>query len=514
MSFWEPENLRAITVGRWLRRPTERGGHVEPTGVSTDSRTLRGGQVFIALRGERFDGHDYLDEAAGAGARLVIVDREAVPEPEGRAGVLLVDDTLGAMARLATAYRRTLSATVIAITGSVGKTTTKQMVDAILSPHMPGAASARSFNNHIGVPLTLLNASPRDRYLVVEAGTNAPGEIDFLARIIQPDVAVITAIGLAHVEKLGGREGIAAEKSALLRRLRDGGLAIVTGDAPELEPYLKLAPRLIRFGEAERCDLRLTAVEDEAGRVRFEVNGRRWFELPCPGAHNAWNALAAVGVGRHMKLDDDAIAEGLGRYEPPPMRLNARRIGGPAGVTLINDAYNANPTSMAAAIETLESMARASGGRAVAVLGEMAELGERSPELHRALGERLAGSGVDTAVLIGRDALYAAEALGRAWAGSRIRPIAAWTEGTAEEVATMLRAGDTVLIKASRSAALERLVPAIEARFARPGGGASDGAAAGPEPRGGPEPEPDVEVDPSPARGDEANQGKPDRTPR
>jgi UDP-N-acetylmuramoyl-tripeptide--D-alanyl-D-alanine ligase len=342
------------------------------------------------------------------------------------------------------------------------------MVHAALATRMNGSAAPRSFNNHIGVPLVLLNATAKDRYVVVEAGTNAPGEIDALARIIQPDVSVITAIGLAHVEKLGSVEGIASEKAGLLRHLREGGLAIVNGDAPAIEPHLRIVPRLLRFGRGEACDLRLSGCEAAAERVRFEVNGRRWFELPGAGAHNAMNALAAIAVGRHMKLDDEAIAEGLLGYEPPPMRLNARWIGDAAyGVRLINDAYNANPESMTAALESLESIT-APGSRAVAVLGDMAELGDRAPELHRALGRRLAESRLGLVVLIGRSSLYAAEVLSRSWPADRVRPIAAWTERTAEEVASLLRPGDTVLLKASRAAALERLIPAIEQRFADP----------------------------------------------
>jgi len=471
MGFWEADNLRRITAGRWLRRSDELDMFA-PTGVSTDTRTLERGQMFIALRGERFDGHDFLEQAVKAGAAVLIVDREeagqAITSPN--VSVLLVDNAYAALSRLAAAYRRTLGATVIAITGSVGKTTTKQMIHAVLGTTLTGAASPKSFNNHIGVPLTLLNVSPTDRYVIVEVGTNAPGEIASLAKIIEPDVAVITHIGSAHLERLGSKQAIAEEKASLLRYLTDDGQAIVNGDAEELKPHLRATRRLVRFGRGAENDLRLTQCVRAADRVEFVVNDRAAFVLPMFGEHNAVNAMAAVAVGRHMNLSDEQIAAGLRAVEPAQMRLNVMKIGqGEHTITVINDAYNANPDSMAAAIDVLAGMPTDAGARRVVVLGDMAELGEHAAGLHRELGLTLANASVDLAVLIGPMMMFTAEALSKHWPAERVHAIGMWSDDVPSEVAGVLQAGDNVLIKASRSGGLERLLPAIEERFGQTG---------------------------------------------
>jgi UDP-N-acetylmuramoyl-tripeptide--D-alanyl-D-alanine ligase len=465
MRFWAPDNLRLITAGRWLKR-TDELEMFEPTGVSTDTRTLQRGQMFIALRGERFDGHDFLEAAAQAGASVLVVDREASGGMVTAKGVavLLVENTYTALARLAGAYRRTLSGTIIAITGSVGKTTTKQMIHAVLATAYKGTASPKSFNNHIGVPLTLLNAATTDRYVVVEVGTNAPGEIAGLAKIVEPNVAIITYIGSAHLERLGSKQAIADEKASLLRFIRDDGLAIVNGDMPELAEHLKAVSRLVRFGSGDANDLRLTRCQRTAGGIDLTINDRSSFHVPMLGRHNAINAMAAVAVGRHMNLSDEQIAEGLLSAEPARMRLNLTELGeGEEVVTVINDAYNANPDSMAAAVDVLANLPVK--GRRVAVLGDMAELGEHAAALHRDLGVTLANAPIDLAVLIGPMMMFTAETLSKHWPAERIHAMSSWAEGVADEAAALLQPGDTVLIKASRSAGLERLLPAITRRF-------------------------------------------------
>ncbi|MHB1158164.1 MAG: UDP-N-acetylmuramoyl-tripeptide--D-alanyl-D-alanine ligase [Phycisphaerales bacterium] len=478
MTFWSFDNLRQITAGRWLVRPAGTETDMVLTsggGVSTDSRSISRGQIFIALRGERFDAHDYLPQVADAGAALLIVDREApvAAVRDRNVPVLLVADTLEALTRLAAAYRRSLTTHVIAITGSVGKTTTKQLLQAILSAHFRGSASPKSYNNHIGVPLTLLNVHPADRYVIVEVGSNAPGEIASLAKIIEPDVAIITAVGMAHVEKLGGILGVAAEKSALLRYLRPNGLAIVNGDAHALAEFLKPVQSVIRFGRENDCDLRLTDCRTLGRRLRFTINDRASFEMGLLGEHNAVNALAAVAAARHMNLNDRQIADALAQVQPPPMRLNIRTLGllpssggGSAAITLINDAYNANPESMKAALAVLRThQPDTPCARRVAVLGDMGELGEQSPSLHRQLGRQLAESSIDFAILIGPNMLYAAETLTKVWPPARVHIITSWTDQTPDQVAALLLPNDLVLLKASRYMGLERIVPAIEQRY-------------------------------------------------
>lgn len=469
MTFWTADSFWKATEGRWALRPPE--GAAALSGVSTDTRTLQPGQVFIALRGERFDGHAYLAEAARAGAPLLVVEDEsaAADLPTDHCGVLVVEDTQAALTQLAVAYRRTLDATVIAVTGSVGKTTTKHLIDTVLATRLRGTASPRSYNNHIGVPLTLLAARPTDQYIVVEIGTNAPGEIAALAEIVEPDIAVLTAVGAVHLEGLGTVEDVLREKASLLSRLRDGGLAIVNGEIDGIDPYLSEVPAVVTYGRGDGCDLRLTGYRFDSEGSRFEVDGDRSYTLPLLGEHNALNALAAVAVARRMGLSGEEIADALAATEPAEMRMQRRRIGPTdAGVMLINDAYNANPLSMASALGALAELP--AENRRVAILGDMLELGPDAPAFHRELGRQLAESEVDRAILIGPLSLYAGEALSRHWPADRFLTLPRWEEGqTADRVAEMIEPGDTVLIKGSRGMGLERVIPAIEQRLDRAG---------------------------------------------
>ncbi|MDY7109508.1 MAG: UDP-N-acetylmuramoyl-tripeptide--D-alanyl-D-alanine ligase [Planctomycetota bacterium] len=464
MSFLARDNLRALAGGRWLQRPV---GDDDPVGVGTDTRDDLSGRVFVAIRGERFDGHDYLVNAAGKGAVMAIVDREPSPAnlPEGL-GVLLVNDARRALARIALAYRRTLSATkVIAITGSSGKTTTKRLVHAVLSSALPGSAAPRSFNNDIGVPLTILSARPHDRYLVVEIGTNAPGEIAPLAAIAEPDIAVITNVGRAHLAGFGSIDAILREKAALLSHLSRDGTAIISADVPGLADYARAVPTIIRIGESDVADLRLTARGRHDGPPRrnwFEINGRFRFDLSLPGKHNALNALAAVAIGRRFGLSDEQISSVLGGVDPEPMRMMKQRVG---DIIVYNDAYNANPDSMAAALEAFGELA-ADAPRRIVVLGDMLELGEAGPALHRELGERLLDldgrSGIDHAVFVGELVTHTTESLAASWPASRFTLLPELNDGAGGRVADLLRPGDAVLIKGSRILGLERLIDMLD----------------------------------------------------
>ncbi|XOV75303.1 MAG: UDP-N-acetylmuramoyl-tripeptide--D-alanyl-D-alanine ligase [Phycisphaerales bacterium] len=267
--------------------------------------------------------------------------------------------TRRALGQLALAYRRSLdSVRVIAVTGSNGKTTTVRLIDAVLR-EVPRRASIKSYNNDIGVPLTIFSARPGDQYLVCEVGMNAPGEIAPLARIVEPDVAVITSIGRAHIETFDDQLGIVREKASLLSFVRPHGLAVVTADCPDLDPYLKPVPNVVMFGRSDRADLRLTASEhagDPPSRVRFTINERVTHEIPLLGEHNALNAMAAVAVGRRLGLEEEDIGRGLAGAVPAEMRLRHDRVG---GLDLFNDAYNSSPESAMAAIRTFADLARA-----------------------------------------------------------------------------------------------------------------------------------------------------------
>ena len=463
MSFWSLESFQQITAGRFLRRPIN--GDTAPTlrGASTDTRTIQPGQVFFALRGERFDGHDHVKDAVGAGSPLVVVDRAEAADAvrDTGASVLWTQDVLKAMGRIAGAYRQSIETRVIGVTGSVGKTTTKRMMHAVLSPHFRGSVSPKSYNNAIGVPLTLLNVQPTDAYVVVEIGTNAPGEIAALGRIVEPDIAVITGVGLSHVEGLGDFNGIVREKASLLSHMRDGGLSIVNGDVAALRAYLKVAGSVVLFGRGEECDLRLTHTEQTADSITFEVNGRWSFEMPMLGEHNALNALAVIAVGRQMKLNEAQIAAGLAHAASPEMRLTVQRLGD--GVTVINDAYNANPESMAAALTVLHDFPATH--RRVAVLGDMLELGDQSESLHESVIRAAQEMAFSAVILIGPRMAAAGDAIRGDGRFAHVSVITDWRDDTPQQVAAAIDPGDTVLVKASRGMRLERIASAIEQRF-------------------------------------------------
>ncbi|MEO1510941.1 MAG: UDP-N-acetylmuramoyl-tripeptide--D-alanyl-D-alanine ligase [Planctomycetota bacterium] len=462
--FFTPESIRKHTGGTFLARSDQSG---ECHGVSIDTRELSPGQLFVALHGERTDGHDHLQQAADAGATIALVERDV----EAPAGMTLVkaDNCRTALARLASAYRATLRSTrVVGVTGSNGKTTTVRLLDHVLGSALRGSASRRSFNNELGLPLTILNARPTDQYLVCEIGMSNPGEIRKLAAIARPDVGVITSIGRAHLEAFGTIAGIAHEKASLLFELAESGIAIVTADSDEVEPALPPSVPMIRFGERDTADLRLTSVEPSREGVRFQLNDRAWFEVPLVGAHNAWNAAATVAVARRLGLSDEQIAESLRTAAGAAMRLDRRTV---AGIEIVNDAYNANPDSMLAALRTFAGLAE-NATRRVVILGDMLELGDASPREHRAIGEAIAasidaGEGPDLVVLVGPAMAEAADPL-----RNLLPPNMLWLEpeaGDGRSIAERLAPGDAVLLKGSRAMGLERVVLALESAQAATG---------------------------------------------
>jgi UDP-N-acetylmuramoyl-tripeptide--D-alanyl-D-alanine ligase len=482
VTFWTPDNLKIATGGSWLARGDPRAGAPALAGLSTDSRAVRRNQVFLALRGDRFDGHAFVTDAVRAGAGMVIVDDPAAFKPDRLdrpVPAICVADTAKALLKLASVYRRQLDTTrVIAVAGSNGKTTTTSLVASVLSSRLRGTAPRGSFNNAIGVPLTILSASTADQFLLCEVGTNAPGEIAALAEVIEPDVAVLTSIGREHLEGLGSIEGVAREEGSLLAYLRPGGLAVVTGDTPLLGEFLAPVPHLVTFGRSPSADLRLTEFVHEAptpGGIpsgsKFSVNDRWTYRTRLLGEHNALNALAAIAVGRRLGVTDDEIARALAEAKAPPMRLERSTIG---PVEVLNDAYNANPDSMAAALRAFLELG-APARRRVAVLGDMLELGLHAADAHRQVGRLLRSNpGVDAVVLVGHLMLHAAEALhdpgtaggpGKPWADERVLCVSDLDDAQAAAAARFVRPGDFVLLKGSRGRRLERMFPALRARF-------------------------------------------------
>jgi len=475
VNFWTSETLRSACAGTWLARPPALVP-LNLAGLTIDSRGVQPGQVFLAIKGERFDGHEFVWQAVERGAAMVIVDQTDSFKPDGLpkpALVLKVPDTRRALLRLAAAYRQSLSATrVIAVCGSNGKTTTTRLIQALLSVKFRGTASAKSFNNDIGVPLTILAAKPADQYLLCEVGSNSPGEIATLAEVVRPDVAVITSIGREHLERLGSLEGVAKEESAIFGGLRPGGAAVITGETKLLDEHARGLPAAIRFGHGAHCDLRLTGFEHiemppastdaDAGlanAMRIEVNGRRSFDVPLVGEHNALNALAAIGVARRFGLSDDEIAAGFAKATAPGMRLEPSIAG---GVRVINDAYNANPDSTLAALRTFAALC-SGADRRVVVLGDMLELGEWAEDAHREIGAEIRGMGsIDLLIAVGPLAALAG-AMVEADDGKPVRVVRLPdVDGDrAAQAAAHLRPGDAVLLKGSRRMGLERVAAAL-----------------------------------------------------
>lgn len=441
-------------------------------GVSTDSRTVAGSDLFFALRGPRFDGHDYVVAALKRGAVAAVIEAsraEAVARglqaarlPLPAAAVLIeVDDSITALGRLAAYHRQQSAAQVIAVVGSNGKTTTKAMIHHILSARLRGRCSPKSFNNAIGVPVTLLSAEPGDEYLVVEIGTNAPGEIATLGGLAQPDMVVITCLGEEHLEGLGSLEGVAAEECSILAKLRGKGFAAVNIESPLIRRHLPgNGLGIATFGRQPEADVRLSDVSYETPWLRFKLNGRFAFRLRLVGAHNAVNAAGAVTIARRLGFDYAEAAARLESFVAPPMRNEIVEV---AGVTIINDAYNANPQSAAAAIEVLEQVA--CRGERIAVFGEMRELGSHSDLLHRQVAERLRAARIARVILVGQatgpmyDALSGGELFGPSV--ERCSDV----ERCLERLAVSVRPGDVVLLKASRAVELDRLVEPLRERL-------------------------------------------------
>jgi len=461
VTVWRADHLREITGGRWLAAPSNRDMPV--AGLSIDSRTIEPGEVFLALKGERFDGHDFIHQAVERGASMVIVEPGA-PIVAG-APMLETLGALGALGAIATAHRRTLTgARVICVTGSNGKTTTCRLLETTLGLELPGIASVKSFNNHIGLPLTLLRATREHRFIICETGTSGPGEIAALTSIARPDIALITSVGRAHLEKLIDLAGVAREKASIARGLGPGGLLLATFDSPELRAELAagaLAGRSATFGRTVGADHRIESVEptliDDRDGVAFRLDGAP-FEVTLTGEHNASNAAATALVARALGIGDETIGRGLRQAAPAPMRMQRSVV---RGVTLWNDAYNANPESMVAAAG--DFLARApEGARRVLVMGDMLELGAGAEGTHEEVGRRIGALGrVDLLCCVGGLARSIGVGLTSAQAQARVEAFDLNDGAAPARIASLLAPGDWALLKGSRATRLERVEEAL-----------------------------------------------------
>lgn len=425
-------------------------GGAEVYRMTTDSRSAGAGDCFFALRGENFDGHDFAGAAGAAGAAAVVVQRDLAGA--GGAAVIRVADTLGALQRLAAWYRRGLAIPVVAIGGSNGKTSTKELAAAALSAGFRVAKTRGNLNNHIGVPLTLLEIGPEHGAAVVEVGTNHPGEIAALAAIVAPTVAVVTNIGPEHLEFLGDEAGVAQEEGALLDALGDGHAAILNADdkwSGELASRARC--RVITAGFSGLADVRVesTGSSDSGQRLRASAGGESVeFDLPLHGRHMAQNAALGLAAGVALGLRLGAMAESISGVTLPGgrMRCTARD-----GIRLIDDSYNANPGSMRAALKHLAGF----GGRRIAVLGTMGEMGDGAGRWHREVGAEAQRLGIDRLVAVGP---FAQEYRGGA---GNIAEAFGDVAGAVAFLRGEVRAGDTVLVKASRAAKFEQIAEAL-----------------------------------------------------
>ena len=438
-------------VGGLGRRPERR--RINTTGVSTDSRILRPGEIFFALPGARCDGHDFAADVLKKGAAAVVVSRDVTVPAGARDRVVRVPDTLRALGESARAFRREWGGQVIAVTGSNGKTTTREMIHHILSETMSCKQSPKNFNTDVGLPLTLFRAESEDRVMVVEMGTNAPGEIAALAAIAEPNVAVITNVGRSHLEGLGSIEGVAHAKAELLDELKPGGVAFLNADDPWFQ-FLsrRWRGRTVAYGFSGGASFRAGHLRRLKQGQSFTIGGNVRVRLRIPGRHNVWNALAALAVAEHFGLDLAAAALTLNAFQPPAMRYEVRPI---RGVTVVSDCYNANPDSMRAALETFGCTS--AQGRRVAVLGDMLELGPESERLHDGIGAQAARAGLDALWAVGGYARCVADAAEK---GGLAGPVvhAPRLEDVTPQILEYLRPGDVLLVKGSRSMRMERLV--------------------------------------------------------
>ena len=445
--------IASLTGGRLA------GPDAQVTGVSIDTRTLAPGDLFVALPGEQVDGHRFAEEALSRGAAGVLASHDGI-EPAVR-----VADTAKALWTLAEAWRGRFTPSLVAVTGSNGKTSVVRMLERICARHGACLAPEKSFNNYLGVPLTLLRLRAEHRFAVLELGMNAPGEITDLGRLARPDIGIITGAAAAHLAGVGGFAGVVEAKGELLDTLPEDGVAVLNADDPACPIWAARAGsrNLWIFGLNNAARVQARALQVEAWRAAGELvadQDSAPFELQVGGLHMVRNALAATAAGLALGFKLTDIAAALGEFRPPPGRLTAHRLSG--GGHVIDDSYNANPASMDAAIEVLATCP----GRRVLVLGAMAELGEEAADYHREIGLHAREHGIEALYALAEAPLAAEYVSGFGDSGAALDALPELIERLNEE----LRGGAQILIKGSRAARMERVVDGLLAAADARGG--------------------------------------------
>lgn len=457
------DEILSATQGRWIGGEKKK---VVFSGLSIDSRKIKPGELFIALRGDRFNGHDFIGQALEAGAAGVVFSEDRNLDFKSKV-FIRVSDTLWALQEIARAHRSKFNIPLIAITGSNGKTTTKELAASILAQKYRLLKNEGNLNNHIGVPLTLLRLESTHEVAVIEMGINRPGELTRLGEIAHPQAALITNVGPTHLEFLGDVAGVARAKGELLETLTPQGVAILNIDD---EHYSVLASRVkgerITFGlrpEAHVTASELNFYPDRGTtfKLRMRINQKTQegqVALRVMGRHNVYNALAAAAVGLYLGMQLDMIRQGLEDFRPVSMRSQLLELG---GFHILNDCYNANPASMRAAIETLAGLG--SQGRQIAVLGDMLELGGLSEAAHREMGLAVAKAGIHRLITVGK--LAREMACGALSGGMEARRVICCElpEEAGKVLLEIARPGDYILVKGSRGMKMERLIESVKA---------------------------------------------------
>jgi len=415
------------------------------TGISTDTRTIEAGDMFIAIKGENFDGAEYVLSALEKGASCAVSQRE-FDNPR----VIVVKDTIKALGELAKYHLEQFNIPVIAVTGSVGKTTVKNMLISVFSEKFNVHSTKGNKNNHIGMPMMLMNLNENHDISVLEMGMSGFGEIDYLSYIAQPDYAIITNIGMAHIGMLGSQSNILKAKSEIMNHMSPGGAVLVNGD-DELLADLKVPVglRVLSYGTGKDNDCTVSGISANIeGNCVFTSNGTE-FELPIPGAHNAVNAASVIAMARILDINDNLIKAGLKNFKQSKMRMHRFEKD---GVTYINDAYNANPRSMMAALDILDT----AKGRKIAVIGDMLEMGDYSTTEHMKIGSYAAGS-ADILILCGNEAMNMKKGALTSKANCIIHTLNT-SDDAAELLEKTVKEGDTVLVKGSRGMKMENVL--------------------------------------------------------
>ncbi|MHC4394028.1 MAG: UDP-N-acetylmuramoyl-tripeptide--D-alanyl-D-alanine ligase [Planctomycetota bacterium] len=436
------------------------------TGVSTDSRTIKAGDCFFAIAGENFDGHNYVTDAFAKGTACAVVSKD-----NKFAGdcVLSVDDTIKALGDLAREYRRRMNFKVIAITGSVGKTTTRQIIYHVLNQHFRVFQSPGNFNNNIGLPLTLLGAEPDTQIIIAELGSNFPGEIDYLTRIAQPDIAIVTNVYSAHLAGFGDLKTIIREKLSISQGLRRNGLFIINADFNELVEHCRAeAIEFTTFGSSKRSDVRAQNITCTGPTGKFTIEDNE-ITVPLPGRGNVENTLAAWAVCSRLGISiDDFVHDLKGLAESPgiPMRAQLMQI---ETLTVLNDCYNANPASMENALQILATVDPSEKRRRVFICGDMAELGRQSEHLHAELGTHIAQAKVRLLLAVGKFASIAADSAKSTAEYNLQTKCFKDTLSACNNLKEFIKDYDVILVKGSRASGLEAVIEKLNDLFSRTG---------------------------------------------